>query len=122
MPLHLGESVDPERILVVEDDDALRGTLAHTLGTICRDVRTAAIYTLGSGLGFLPGLLATAAARTNAVRTAFGFAVLYNVTVVAISIDGKMSPLLAAILMPLSSIASIAIVAGISSRKLPNNG
>lgn len=41
MPLQLGESVDPERILVVEDDDALRGTLAHTLGTIAREVRTA---------------------------------------------------------------------------------
>ena len=34
---------------------------------------------------------------------------------------GKMSPLLAAILMPLSSIASIVIVATISRRKSPNN-
>lgn len=42
MALHLGESVDPERILVVEDDDALRETLAHTLRTVCREVRTAA--------------------------------------------------------------------------------
>jgi two-component system KDP operon response regulator KdpE len=42
MALHLGESVDPERILVVEDDDALRETLAHTLSTLCREVRTAA--------------------------------------------------------------------------------
>ena len=41
MASQLGESVDPERILIVEDDDALRETLAHTLGTICRDVRTA---------------------------------------------------------------------------------
>jgi two-component system KDP operon response regulator KdpE len=39
MPLQLGEGVDPDRLLVVEDDDALRETLAHTLGTICRDVR-----------------------------------------------------------------------------------
>ena len=31
-------------------------------------------YTLGSGLAFLPGLLATAAARAQAVRAAFGFA------------------------------------------------
>jgi two-component system, OmpR family, KDP operon response regulator KdpE len=37
----LGESVDPERIIIVEDDDALRETLAQTLGTLCRDVRTA---------------------------------------------------------------------------------
>jgi hypothetical protein len=42
MALHLVESADPERILVVEDDDALRGALADALGVICRDVRTAA--------------------------------------------------------------------------------
>jgi len=41
MALHLVESADPERILVVEDDDALRGALADALGAICRDVRTA---------------------------------------------------------------------------------
>jgi two-component system KDP operon response regulator KdpE len=41
MPYQIGEWLDPERILIVEDDDALRETLAHTLGTICRDVRTA---------------------------------------------------------------------------------
>lgn len=42
MALHLpGESIDPERLLVVEDDEALRETLALTLGTLCRDVRTA---------------------------------------------------------------------------------
>jgi Cu2+-exporting ATPase len=79
-------------------------------------------YTLGSGLAFLPGLLGTANARSNAVRAAFGFALLYNLTTVAFSMAGKMSPLLAAILMPLSSIASILIVATISRRKMPNNG
>jgi Cu2+-exporting ATPase len=78
-------------------------------------------YTLGSGLGFLPGLLAVAAARAAAVRTAFGFALLYNLTTVAFSMAGNMSPLLAAILMPLSSIASVAIVAAISRGKLRNN-
>jgi hypothetical protein len=36
--------------------------------------------------------------------------------------SGKMSPLLAAVLMPLSSLVSIAIVAGISRRKIPNKG
>jgi two-component system KDP operon response regulator KdpE len=42
MTLPHGESVDPERILVVEDDDALRAAVAHTLGALCPDVRTAA--------------------------------------------------------------------------------
>jgi Cu2+-exporting ATPase len=79
-------------------------------------------YTLGAGLAFLPSLLATAAARATAVRTAFGFALIYNLTTVAFSMAGKMSPLLAAILMPLSSIASILIVATIYREKSSNNG
>jgi Cu2+-exporting ATPase len=79
-------------------------------------------YTLGAGLGFLPGLLATAAARSRAVRHAFSFALVYNVTTVAFSMAGKMSPLLAAILMPLSSIVSITIVAAVSRTKFPNKG
>ncbi len=79
-------------------------------------------YTLGSGLAFLPRLLATAAVRARAVRAAFGFALIYNLTTVALAMTGKMSPLLAAILMPLSSIASIALVATISRWNSPNNG
>ena len=78
-------------------------------------------YTLGAGLAFLPCLLATAAARSQAVRVAFGFALFYNLTTVALSMAGSMSPLLAAILMPLSSMASIVIVVMISRRKIPNN-
>lgn len=77
-------------------------------------------YTLGAGLEFLPRLLETAAARTNAVRAAFGFALVYNATTVAFSMAGKMSPLLAAVLMPLSSIASILIVALISRGTMRN--
>jgi Cu2+-exporting ATPase len=79
-------------------------------------------YTLGAGLAFLPGLLGTAAARARGVRAAFGFALLYNLTTVAVSMAGHMSPLLAAILMPMSSIVSILIVVRISRRKFPYNG
>ena len=71
-------------------------------------------YTLGAGLGFLTGLLDAAVARKAAVRAAFGFALVYNLTTVAFSMAGKMSPLIAAILMPLSSIVSIILVAAIS--------
>lgn len=77
-------------------------------------------YTLGSGLGFLNGLLDAAAARSAAVRAAFAFALIYNLTTVAFSIGGKMSPLLAAILMPLSSIVSILIVAAFSRGQTSN--
>ncbi|MES2660474.1 MAG: heavy metal translocating P-type ATPase metal-binding domain-containing protein [Verrucomicrobiota bacterium] len=79
-------------------------------------------YTLGSGLEFLPRLLATAVARANAVRAAFGFALIYNATTVAFSMAGKMSPLLAAVLMPLSSIVSIVIVATLSRESGRNRG
>lgn len=74
-------------------------------------------YTLCSGLGFLPGLVTTAVFRVKAVRRAFGFAFLYNLTTVIYSMMGKMSPLLAAVLMPLSSVVTILIVAGVFSRK-----
>jgi len=74
-------------------------------------------YTLGAGMGFLPALLVMAEARARVVRAAFGFALIYNVTTVAFSMAGKMSPLLAAVLMPLSSIVSIMIVAGLSRVK-----
>ncbi|MEY3895077.1 MAG: hypothetical protein RLZZ214_596, partial [Verrucomicrobiota bacterium] len=77
-------------------------------------------YTLGSGLEFLPKLLNTAASRENAVRAAFGFALIYNLTTVAFSAAGKMSPLLAAVLMPMSSIVSIVIVASLSRSRALN--
>lgn len=40
-PALLSEGLDPDSILVVEDDADLRDVLVHTLGTICRSVRTA---------------------------------------------------------------------------------
>ncbi len=79
-------------------------------------------YTLGAGLGFLPSLLKTASRRAAAVRSAFGFALLYNLTTVGFSMEGRMSPLLAAILMPLSSIVSILLVATIFRAIAANKG
>lgn len=40
-PVLLTEGLDPDSILIVEDDADLRDVLARTLGTICRTVRTA---------------------------------------------------------------------------------
>jgi Cu2+-exporting ATPase len=121
-------NIDRQNTLYLGDgaNDSLAFDAALVTGTPVVDrsllESKADFYTLGSGLAFLPGLLGTAAARANAVRSAFAFALLYNLTTVAFSMAGKMSPLLAAILMPLSSIASILIVATISRRKMPNNG
>lgn len=71
-------------------------------------------YTLGPGLSFLPTMLNVSHRRKLAVRTAFAFAVIYNLTTVGFSMAGHMSPLVAAIIMPLSSVISIVIVASIS--------
>jgi Cu2+-exporting ATPase len=68
-------------------------------------------YALGSGLGYLTEAFAAADARARGVRRAFGFALSYNLAVVALSATAHMSPLLAAVLMPLSSVVSILLVA-----------
>ena len=67
-------------------------------------------YFLGNSLRFVPQLLQAARDRQRAVRRIFAFALSYNIATVAVSLSGHMSPLLAAVLMPLSSIATIALV------------
>lgn len=121
-------SLDPQSTLYLGDgaNDSLAFDAALVTGTPVVDrsllEAKADFYTLGSGLGFLPPLLNTAQARSTAVKSAFSFALLYNLTTVSFSIAGKMSPLLAAILMPLSSIASILIVVAVFHRKMLNKG
>lgn len=121
-------SIDRQDSLYLGDgaNDSLAFDAALVTGTPVVDrsllESKADFYTLGSGLSFLPSLLEVAKARANAVMNAFAFALLYNLTTVGFSMAGHMSPLLAAILMPLSSIVSIIIVAGFSRRKSSNNG
>ena len=107
-------------------NDALAFDAALVTGTPVVDrsllEAKADFYTLGAGLAFLPPLLKTAAARTIAVRSAFGFALVYNLTTVGFAMSGQMSPLLAAILMPLSSIVSILLVATIFRAIAAKNG
>jgi len=67
-------------------------------------------YFLGNSLRFLPALLDTALRHRRAVRGVFAFAVTYNLATILVSLTGGMSPLLAAILMPLSSLATLGIV------------
>ncbi|GHC46948.1 heavy metal translocating P-type ATPase [Roseibacillus persicicus] len=61
------------------------------------------------GLGFLPHLLATSRWRHRIVRRVLIFAIVYNSIAITICLMGHMNPLLAAILMPLSSLASLAL-------------
>ena len=122
------KTIDHDDTLYLGDgaNDSLAFDAAQVTGTPVVDrsllESKSDFYTLGPGLAFLPKLLATATARTRATHAAFAFALLYNLSTVAFSMAGKMSPLLAAILMPLSSIASIAIVATLFRKNSPNNG
>jgi Cu2+-exporting ATPase len=73
-------------------------------------------YALGSGLGYLTEAFSAADARARGVRRAFVFALSYNLAVVALAATACMSPLLAAVLMPLSSIVSILLAASAPRR------
>ena len=64
----------------------------------------------GQRLDFLPALFRIARRRRASVRAAFFFAVIYNIICVSVALAGLMNPLLAAILMPLSSIVTLVIV------------
>ena len=67
-------------------------------------------YFLSSGLTFIPSMFALARRHSTAIRAVFAFSVTYNLVAVTVCLAGAMNPLMAAILMPLSSIASLAIV------------
>lgn len=67
-------------------------------------------YFLSNGLQFLPQMLRLSEKYTLATRSVFTFSLCYNGIAVAICLSGYMNPLLAAILMPLSSLVSLAII------------
>jgi Cu2+-exporting ATPase len=69
-------------------------------------------YYLGQGIGGLRRLFAVNAARRRTQTALLVFSVAYNALAVGLAVAGQMSPLLAAILMPVSSLLSLAIVGG----------
>lgn len=68
-------------------------------------------YFLGHSLRFASGLLDIAALHRRAVRRVFGFALTYNIATVIAGLMGHLSPLAAAVLMPLSSVVTLSLVA-----------
>lgn len=68
-------------------------------------------FFLGQSLRFLPGMLGLARLRYRTVAMAFSFALLYNAIAITVALLGFMNPLVAAIIMPLSSAVSLGIVA-----------
>jgi Cu2+-exporting ATPase len=111
------KKIDEQNTLYIGDgaNDSLAFDAAYVTGTPVTDrsllESKADFYTLGSGLSFLPQLFSIAAERARGVRYAFVFAFSYNITVVTLALMGKMNPLIAAIVMPLSSLVSLTLIA-----------
>ena len=77
-------------------------------------------FFLGQSLRFLPLMLDLARRRRRAVAAAFVFALLYNASAVTAAVLGHMTPLAAAVIMPLSSAITLALVAaGLRDRSRP---
>lgn len=67
-------------------------------------------YYLGRGVGGLRALFEVNDARHQTHLFLLVFMVAYNLTAVSLAVSGLMNPLFAAVLMPLSSLATLAIV------------
>lgn len=95
-------------------NDALAFDAAYCRGTPVADrgllENKADFYFLSRNLSPLRMLMETAALRKRALRVVFGFAITYNLCAATACLLGFMSPLLAAILMPLSSVVTIGLV------------
>lgn len=89
------------------DSALVRGTPAIERGLL---TEKADFYFLSRGIQPIRQLLLTARHHRRVIRQAFAFALTYNLAVITLSLAGKMTPLLAAILMPLSSIITLIIV------------
>ncbi len=105
----------PEATLMIGDggNDALAFDAALCAGTPIVDQgvleKRADFYFLSQGLEPLVKLFNMMDRRYLAARAAFIFSVLYNITAIGLAAMGWMSPLIAAIIMPLSSLFSVSL-------------
>jgi len=75
-------------------------------------------YFVGRGLAGIRELLLVAAQRRVTARCVIGFAIAYNVAAITVSMAGRMNPVLAAVLMPASSVVALALAAaGLRERR-----
>jgi Cu2+-exporting ATPase len=68
-------------------------------------------FFLGHSLRFVSGLMQVAKLHRRATRRVFAFSVSYNLITAVAGLMGLLSPLAAAILMPLSSVCTLSLVA-----------
>lgn len=95
------------------DRAGCRGTPVVHRGVLAEK---ADFYYLGRGIDGIRALLEVNDARRATHLVLLVFMIAYNLTAVGLAVSGHMSPLFAAVLMPLSSLATLAIV-GIGLRK-----
>ena len=107
---------EPERTLMLGDgaNDSLAFAAAGCRGTpvIHRGVLEgkADFYYLGRGIGGIRALFETDRLRRRTHRVMLVFSVAYNLLAVGLAVAGRMNPLLAAILMPVNSLATLGYV------------
>lgn len=89
-----------------------RGTPVIHRGVLAQK---ADFYYLGKGLSGLQALFAVNDTRMRTQTALLVFSVVYNLMAVGLAVAGHMNPLVAAVIMPVSSLASLAIV-GIGMR------
>jgi len=68
-----------------------------------------------SRLATLPSILKTAKTSRRIIFASFGIALLYNIIGLSYAISGHLSPVIAAVLMPLSAVTIISFTTGISN-------
>lgn len=116
------QGIDAKDTLMLGDgaNDSLAFDAAFSRGTpvIHRGVLEAKadFYYLGRGLEGLRRMFAVNDTRRRTQGVLIAFSVAYNCTTVAIAASGHMSPLIAAVIMPASSLLSLAIV-GLGMRR-----
>lgn len=93
---------------------SIRGTPAVDRGLL---EQKADFYFLGRGLSGVRSLLCLGATQRRAARRVVAFAIAYNAVAIALCLGGLMSPLLAAILMPASSLVSLGLVLAVFRRE-----
>jgi len=104
------------------DETWCRGTPAVDRGLL---EEKADFYFLGRGLSGIRNLFETATNRRRTLKRVFTFTILYNLFAISLCLAGIMNPLLAAVVMPLSSVISISSVVAQTKwreRRRANNG
>ncbi len=111
------EQLDRDDTLFVGDgaNDSLAFDRAYATATPAFDrnllTKKADCYFVTRALTFLTPLMKIATRRQRLIVQVFAFTVLYNIAAIAVCLSGHMNPLLAAILVPLSSLITTSRVA-----------